>query len=254
MRVKFEPCFRICGALLLILLLWTIWLSAHAADANTNSSVAAVRSAAAGNEEPLANQRPYLTFGLNRLEALQYEVMSIPLWQYLASLIYAVLAFWAARLIDYLIGSKLKKWASRTETRLDDILLELIHGPIKVIAFVIFLHIGLRAFRWQPAVHVYLAKGLHITVALSLTYLALKATDVLLAYWKEKSAGSKERGFNEQLLPFVRNSLKVFIVIVAVLLTADNLGLKITGLLASLSVGGLAVGLAAQDTLANLFG
>jgi len=36
--------------------------------------------------------------------------------------------------------------------------------------------------------------------------------------------------------------------------TTQNLGINVTGLLASLSIGGLAVGLAAQDTLSNLFG
>jgi MscS family membrane protein len=41
---------------------------------------------------------------------------------------------------------------------------------------------------------------------------------------------------------------------VAFLVTSQNLGLNITGLVASLSIGGLALGLAAQDTLANLFG
>jgi len=40
----------------------------------------------------------------------------------------------------------------------------------------------------------------------------------------------------------------------AAVLTADNLDIKITSLLAGLSVGGLALGLAAQDTVANLFG
>src|SRR6185436_18500427 len=49
-------------------------------------------------------------------------------------------------------------------------------------------------------------------------------------------------------------TLKVFIVVIAVLVTSQNLGLNITGVLASLSIGGLALGLAAQDTVANLFG
>ena len=48
--------------------------------------------------------------------------------------------------------------------------------------------------------------------------------------------------------------MKAFILIVAVLVTSQNLGINITGVLASLSIGGLALGLAAQDTLANLFG
>jgi len=56
------------------------------------------------------------------------------------------------------------------------------------------------------------------------------------------------------LFPFLRKVLKVFVMLVAVLLTAQNLGLNITSLLASLSVGGLALGLGAQDTLGNMFG
>jgi MscS family membrane protein len=46
----------------------------------------------------------------------------------------------------------------------------------------------------------------------------------------------------------------LFVIIVAVLVTADNIGIHITAVITSLSIGGLAVGLAAQDTLANLFG
>ena len=56
------------------------------------------------------------------------------------------------------------------------------------------------------------------------------------------------------MFPIIRKSLKVFIIVVAALVTLDNLGVNITAAIASLSIGGLAVGLAAQDTLANLFG
>jgi MscS family membrane protein len=49
-------------------------------------------------------------------------------------------------------------------------------------------------------------------------------------------------------------TIKGFIVVVAVLVTSQNLGLNITAMIASLSIGGLALGLAAQDTVANLFG
>jgi len=56
------------------------------------------------------------------------------------------------------------------------------------------------------------------------------------------------------LFPIIRKTFKIFVVVVAVLVTSQNLGMNVTGLLASLSIGGLAVGLAAQDTLSNLFG
>jgi MscS family membrane protein len=77
---------------------------------------------------------------------------------------------------------------------------------------------------------------------------------VLFDYWRQRTDPGDDRGLNNHVLPFLRNTFKVFVVVVAVLVTGESLGLKITGLLASLSVGGLAIGLAAQDTLANLFG
>src|SRR5205814_776703 len=58
----------------------------------------------------------------------------------------------------------------------------------------------------------------------------------------------------EQLFPVISKSLKSFLLVVAILVTSSNLGLDITAMLASLSIGGLALGLAAQDTVANLFG
>src|SRR5467141_462998 len=57
-----------------------------------------------------------------------------------------------------------------------------------------------------------------------------------------------------QLFPVIRKTLKIFVVVVAALVTSQNLGMNVTGLLASVSIGGLAVGLAPQDTLSNLFG
>jgi len=51
-----------------------------------------------------------------------------------------------------------------------------------------------------------------------------------------------------------RRTLKVFIVIVAFIAALQNFGFNVTGLLAGLGVGGLAVALAAQKTVENLFG
>ena len=72
--------------------------------------------------------------------------------------------------------------------------------------------------------------------------------------WHRRAAPANSDTVGAQLLPVVRKSLRVFVVIVAAIVTLQNVGMDVTGLLASLSIGGLALGLAAQDTLANLFG
>jgi small-conductance mechanosensitive channel len=201
-----------------------------------------------------SRQAAWLTFGLDRVPWLRQTILAIPLWQYVASLIYIFLAFYVSKLFDHLISRWLKRWALRTKRRFDDFLLELLHWPIKVIAFVVLLHLGLRIFSWPQWLAEFLSKGLRIIVAVSLTYMGLRFVDLITGYWKQRAIATEDLSFAEQLLPIVRNSLKVFVMVVAVLLTLQNLGLNISSLIASLGITGLALALAAQDTLANFFG
>jgi len=197
----------------------------------------------------------WLTFGLDRLPWLGvHPIAGIPLWQYLASIIYIFLAFYVSKLLDFFIRERVQKWAEKTETKLDDLLVNLVRGPVKVVSFVILLHIGMRVYSWPETIAVFLSNALKIIVACSITYVLLKAIDMLMGVWGEKATTPENEEFSKQLLPLLRKTFKVFIVVVAVLVTSQNLGFNVTGLIASLSIGGLAVGLAAQDTLANLFG
>jgi MscS family membrane protein len=198
--------------------------------------------------------KTWLTFGLDRIGFLQTHVFGNPIWQYLASLIYIVLAFYVSKLLDFFIHVRLRKWAERTDTKLDDLLLELLRGPVKIISFVILLHIGLRVFSWPAWGQIFISNGLKITVACSLTYVALKGVDLLMGVWKQRVEATQDGILDMHLLPIIRKGLKIFVIVVSALVTTQNLGMNVTGLLASLSIGGLAVGLAAQDTLSNLFG
>ena len=72
------------------------------------------------------------------MPGLRFEVLGNPVWQYLASLLYIVLAFYVSKILDYVIQVQLRKWAARTQTKFDDLMLELLHGPVKIISFVIF--------------------------------------------------------------------------------------------------------------------
>jgi MscS family membrane protein len=78
--------------------------------------------------------------------------------------------------------------------------------------------------------------------------------DLVMGLWQKRVEATGEAVLDMQLFPVIRKSLKVFIIVITALVTSQNLGMNVTGLLASLSIGGLAVGLAAQDTLSNLFG
>ena len=255
MRPKFTTLFYAGLLVLLAGLFWSVWASAQ-----TNPPAPASPLALATNA-PTAAARPAgfvfvpepVTFGLDEVDALHRPLLGRPLWQYLAFLVYVAGAFLVSRLINFFVNTILKRLVVQSQTTAADRLLKLAAGPVKVVAFVILLHIGLRIFTWPDWLEVSLSKSLKLLAAASLTYVAVRCVDVFMDMWKERAARDSAHPLDQHVFPLIRNSAKGFIVVVAILVTAQNLGVNITSLLASLSIGGLALGLAAQDTLANLF-
>lgn len=255
MRRKLEWGFR--GLLIGLVLVVVGVFYARAQHDGTNAPAATTLPRVLTTLPALLESVPkhYITFGLDRVTPLrENSFLGEPLWKYAASLIYVALAFLIARAIDFLFGFWLKRWTERTKNQIDDVLVELLRGPIKVVAFVLFLHIGLNLFDWPPSLAVLLSKAFVVVVALSITYLLLKIADVLMNLWRDRSGAMHDRLFSEHLFPLVQKTVRIGVVVGAAILTMDNLGIRITSLLAGLSVGGLALGLAAQDTVANFFG
>ncbi|SPE61027.1 MscS Mechanosensitive ion channel [Verrucomicrobia bacterium] len=258
MKVKFEPLFRGYILLAAVVLIWSLWAGAQTATnhpaTNTAQGATNNRPSVLVTEVERLESHP-LTFGLNRVQVLrEIQLLGEPLWKYLASLIYILLAFYVSKLIDLVVGARLKKLRIISSSHRRSLILDMLHGPIKVVAFVVLLEIGLSIFEWSEKAKVYLSKGLILVVAGSLTYLAVNSMDLLIDILRQRTVHDADRKFDAQLFSVLQRSLKVFVVIVAVLVTAQNLGVNITAAITSLSIGGLAVGLAAQDTLANLFG
>jgi len=193
------------------------------------------------------------TFGFDRIEALQHEVGGYPLWQYVASLTWVILAFGVAAFLDFLLANKLRKLTARTKTDLDEKLLEVLRGPVKAAVFLVMLNVGIRMFQWPEWAEMILATLFTVAIAGIITYLILKLVDLLLGYVRSKFfAGDAD--LSKLLLPILGRSVKVFIIVIAALTTAQYLGLPITSVIAGLGIGGIAVALAAQNTLANVFG
>lgn len=242
------------GAGVLLLLGSGLFAAAPTTNGTAEATAPATNAPAAARSATPSHAQTVLSLGLERVSWLHFRVLGNPLWQYIAALIYIILAFYVSKLLDYFIQVQLRKWAQRTQTKFDDLLIDLVRGPVKIISFVVLLHIGLRVFEWPEWEAVFISGGLKIIVACSLTYVATKFVDLLMGVWQQRVQSTQEGMLDLHLFPIIRKTLKIFVVVVAVLVTSQNLGMNVTGLLASLSIGGLAVGLAAQDTLSNLFG
>src|SRR5688572_27526428 len=195
-----------------------------------------------------------LSFGLDRIEELRRPLAGIPIWQYIATAIYILLAFVAARVVNYLVTVQLRRLFVRAKWNFGEVTINLLHGPVRMLVLVILLQMGLRLFQWPAWLEVWLGKALYVLLACSVTYMALKLVDVGGGYWSSRPSIKEEKSFNNLLIPLISKTVKGFILIMAVLVTLDNLNFNIRTLLAGVSISGLALGLAAQDTVGNLFG
>ena len=93
------------------------------------------------------------------------------------------------------------------------------------------------------------------TVAvLAATWFIFRLVD-LIEHYLHRWTSKTETLLDDQLVPLVRKTLRVFVVIVALLFIAQNVfEWDVGALIAGLGIGGLAIALAARDMLANLFG
>ncbi len=254
MKLKSETAWRLLLFVLVVVWAWSVWAGAQLpAATNATPSTASNRPPALVRTfENLGSD--HLTFRLDDIEMLRdHSFLGEPLWRYAASAVYIFLAFYLSKLLDWVARVWLRR-VTRSQSRLKELLLGLLRGPIKVVLFVVLLDIGLNLFDWSPTAKLYFSKALVLVVAASLTYLTVKIVEVLLDLWRQRSAPEADQQFQRQLFSFLQKSLSGFVIVVGVLVTAQNLGVNITAAITSLSIGGLAVGLAAQDTLANLFG
>ena len=259
MKLKFETFFRGFIILFILVLFGAVWAGAQETNAAKTTSTNAVATPLSVKPliafPDLQTNEVFFSFGLDQIPVLQPEFYHQPRWKYVASLLYIIFAFYISKFFDFLTRVWLKKLAKKTETRFDDLLLELLNGPVKIVSFVIFLHIGLSIFSWPEKVEQFFIKGLNLIVVGSFVYLLLKSIDLIMGVWKLRVTATDDQAFNEQLFPIIRKSLKLFVLVVAFLFICDNVfNYNIKTILASLSIGGLALGLAAQDTLSNFFG
>lgn len=99
----------------------------------------------------------------------------------------------------------------------------------------------------------YTVLACEVLLALRIIQLVYLCTDGIGLYLKEKVFASEVEN-QIQVLPFFIKTLKVIVIVLGVLMTLQNQGFNVVSLLAGLGLGGLAIALAAQETVSNLFG
>jgi len=134
------------------------------------------------------------------------------------------------------------------------IILHNLSGPASLLLLTIGLTIGQAMLFMDERLRQMSHGVITMLFIVVLGWLLFNLVDVLNAFLQNLADRTKSK-LDDQVVPLVRKTLRIFLVIVFSLMVAQNVfGLDITGWLAGLGIVGLAVSLAAQDSVRNLFG
>ena len=187
---------------------------------------------------------------------LDRVVMGNTLWAWITFGSVLIGSFFLVWLLRAAVLARLKRWAERTTTRVDDLVVSLVSDVRLLLvapALIMFAARGL-------AVSEQVDRSLHVAALIGIAVQLIMSSRLLIDFGL-KTLAHKHRGEDGQPDPTLVSSLGVLRVIamlviasVVVLLALQNMGVQIQPLLAGLGIGGIAIALAVQNLLSDLFG
>ncbi len=141
----------------------------------------------------------------------------------------------------------LHKWSKKTETKIDDLIIESFKTPYIYLSIAISLYAGIAISDIDEKHLFYINKAIQVIVIFAITFAAANITSrIFKNYIQESNLPIPTTGL-------VYGLFKGLVIVTGFMIILTVIGVSITPLLTALGVGGLAVALALKDTLSNLF-
>ena len=158
----------------------------------------------------------------------------------------------AARLITLIFGRVLRRVAQRTPSTLDDHLVIALQRPLAAAIFLTGAYVALHRL---PLAETWMRRldSTLFVVGVFLLSVALVRSYGILLDWYGRESRAATTSLAVEFGPLFSKVGKAFIGLLAAIAVLQHLGVNVASLVVSLGVGSLAVGLAAQETLANMF-
>lgn len=187
------------------------------------------------------------------------DLSSLPPWLSETIVFLAIVAgaYLLSEIVVLIINLVKRYLAARTDTDLDDKILDAVKAPVRYVMIFVGVTIALKRldlmfdekydwiFKITSAV-------VFVAFALIATMLLLRMVKIFTRWYADKVASKTESNVDDELLPLVRRILSLLIIVIGAMTVLDHFEVDVKGLIAILGVGSLAIALAAQDTIANM--
>ncbi len=147
----------------------------------------------------------------------------------------------------YIFTRYIASWAKKTETKLDDIIIQAIRTPLLLWFLLAGVWAALKYIRLPVEWNFYLNNGLLAFIILSMAFPIMQIFAGIIRYYGNQIAAFKP------ISGIAEGAVKILVLAIGIMMILSAFGIEITPLLTTLGIAGLAVAIALGDTLANFF-
>ena len=163
------------------------------------------------------------------------------------------LVFLMVTLVSRLIIIILMKIARRSATPYDEIYLKAIRPILRWLFNFLILYIATARLQFlSPVIKQWLGQIYVATIIVLVAICLWKLVDIIRLLYQEKTANLDERNRNDAAVSLGEVAIRAVILVTGLILILNHFGVNISALWTAIGIGGLAISLAAQDTIANM--
>ena len=163
------------------------------------------------------------------------------------------LVFLMVTLVSRLIIIILMKIARRSPTPYDEIYLRAIQPILRWLFNFLILYIATARLQFlSPVIKQWLGQIYVATIIVLVAICLWKLVDMIRLLYQEKTANLDERNRNDAAVSLGEVAIRAVILVTGLILILNHFGVNISALWTAIGIGGLAISLAAQDTIANM--
>lgn len=166
----------------------------------------------------------------------------------------AVAALVVGKTVYWFTRGILKRWTKRTDTQLDDMLIDMLDEPLVVIVTALGFGAAARSLSLPEGAVEFVGGAIQAAIVLAVAWVLVRLFDAVVRHVLEPLADSTDNDLDDQLLPIIRRGGRGAIWILGVIMALNNAGYDVAALIAGLGIGGIALAMASQDTVKNVFG
>lgn len=176
------------------------------------------------------------------------------LWQYAFFLISIIASIFIAKAFYWVSTKVIKVFTKKTQTRLDDLLIQVLEKPILFIIILSGLRLGFSQLSVSPSFDSTANSIFKVLYLLNTSWIIINFLDAIILNYITPVVSKTKSELDDHLVPILRRLIKAVIWLIILIMIIKNFGFDVSALLTGVGLGGLAFALAAQDLLSNLFG